>query len=271
MKVHTSVGSGPGNSKSAATDHAFGWYIVSGPENELTSVRKRGGSHSEFSTAPTPWNARPPKPCAPTRQRKAFVTLYLEGVLSLPSPRCQSTADWASTLWHGRWSRLLNTTTSGTTLRSEVRLTHQCTVSFSTMFFCISRSARSRTSCCVLTTATTQGTGGLLSPIYQAGSGNDSSKWTRCSAATTKCGLSITGTSRYTRSLLKSCIGDGGLITCGNGGTGSAVSISSTTASVIVPKCVSSIPSISPLSLTNHRKVFTVDLIDQKVDCPKLD
>jgi chitinase len=48
IKIDTGVGSGSTNSKDAANDHAFGFYIMSGPENEITSVAKRDGSHWEL-------------------------------------------------------------------------------------------------------------------------------------------------------------------------------------------------------------------------------
>ncbi|OAL43395.1 hypothetical protein IQ07DRAFT_593170 [Pyrenochaeta sp. DS3sAY3a] len=48
IKIDTSIGTGSKNSKNAANDHAFGWYIMSGPENEFSSVNKRDGSHWEF-------------------------------------------------------------------------------------------------------------------------------------------------------------------------------------------------------------------------------
>jgi chitinase len=48
MKLDTSIESESSNSKYAANDHAFGWYIMSGPEIEFSSVSKRDGSHLEF-------------------------------------------------------------------------------------------------------------------------------------------------------------------------------------------------------------------------------
>jgi chitinase len=48
IKLDTTIGSGSSNSKYAANDHAFGWYIMSGPEDEFSTVAKRDGSHWEL-------------------------------------------------------------------------------------------------------------------------------------------------------------------------------------------------------------------------------
>lgn len=74
-----------------ADKNSFGWYIMSGPQDELTSLNKRDGSHWSFSTARRGHctrSARQSKPCVPTILRRATAA--------------SSTKDKA---WRRRWSR----------------------------------------------------------------------------------------------------------------------------------------------------------------------
>ena len=121
IKLDTTMGGqrSGGNSKDP-NDHAFGFYIMSDPENEITSVSKRDGSHWDFFDCDNTVGEKRQtiKAVCTDSSDKSNCDIISRAPSNQPLSRCLATADQASTPLRGRWNHPLITATSGTTSKS---------------------------------------------------------------------------------------------------------------------------------------------------------